>query len=174
MTDFPNGIVLEARKKRLTQSRDKNGDWHDVTFQIHPDDASSALTNMPLGTRVALVVTPLGDTEQPPAEQTEERPKGGPICKRAVLLCKRPEFQQWIAYHAEHGGWIPISPDDVKRPVTEEGAKEYLCRACGIESRTELDHSFEARKRFIDIESDFYDAQRGGGEAARLAQRDRT
>ncbi len=150
MTDFPNGIVLEARKKGLRQSSTKDGEWYDVTFQIHPDDASSELAKMKLGTRVYLVVTEIADDETPKTE----RPKGGSICKRAVMLCKRPEFQSW----AEARSYRLWQIADLKG---EDAAAEHIRLACDIDSRSILDHDPEGARIFEAIEQEFYRSQQG-------------
>lgn len=163
MTDL-TPIECEARLVGLSKQRRKDGDWIEVKFHIHPDDHPAALFILPLGTQCILGVKGISDEEA--AKQTQERPKGGPICKRAVLLCKRPEFQSWIAWHYEYGGWLPLSEKHVRRPVTEEGAKEYIFRACRIESRTELDHNDEAAHAFEVLEQEFYASQRGETDEA--------
>lgn len=171
MTDL-TPIECEARLVGLSKQRRKDGDWVEVKFHIHPDDHPAALFILPLGTQCMLGVK--GVPEKPDETTTaEEKPKGGAICKRAVLLCKRPEFQRWIALHDTHGGWLPLSEKHVHRPVTQEGAKAYLYRACLIESRRELDHDQGAKEKFERIEREFWEDQQGRTDDAYQAMADR-
>lgn len=177
MADFPNGIVLEARKRGLSQVSLKEGDFYRVSFDIHPDDASSELSKMKLGTRVALVVTPLGDTEQPPAEQTE-RPKGTErwseakrkMVQRAALVCKEEPFQNYIA----RGYRIMWNHERHNDASFEERAAYFVRTVCGVKSRSDIEPTEESGARFREIIQKYEASQRGDTEEARLAQRDRT
>ena len=167
MTDYTEGVVVEAIKKGLTQSRTKEGDWYDVKFQIHPDDAmNTELAKWPLGTRVGLVITRLDDAESPTDAQEPEqaaetaveppRVKGGPLSQRAGRLCNNPAFGKWIKQsdwamgYSFAGSWKP-----------EDLSAEVIRSECNIESRAELDHDPDAAAIFQKIEQAFYAVQEG-------------
>ncbi|MGI9492499.1 MAG: hypothetical protein ACR2QF_08880 [Geminicoccaceae bacterium] len=157
MTDL-TPIECEARLMGFKKESRADGEWTSLTFQIHPDDTPHALFLLPLKTHVTLAIS----GAETPAEQTQERPKGGPICKRAVLLCKNPSFRHW---------WMGLAAE---LTAGEELTKERMYERFGITTRAELDHSFAARQKFLQVERDFWVSQRGDTEEARLAQRDRT
>lgn len=168
MTDYTSGIVIEARKKGLRQSRDAKGDWYDVTFQIHPDDAISDLAKLPLGARVGLVITLLQDTETPADEHStpeatetpEEpaRPKGGAKAMKAGILCNAPAFQSHLQ---RTFGWSWTSIAQADYDSIDQIAAEVVRDECGVESRAELDHNEDAARIFDQIVADFEAVQRG-------------
>jgi len=181
MTDLVP-IECEARLVGLSKQRRKDGDWIEVKFHIHPDDHPAALFILPLGTACNLAIkgteeaasqTANADSAAPTANSSadDETPKlkGGPICKRAVMLCKRPEFQTWASLCGLKTG--PNSVDFI--PQTEDGAREFIHRKCNITTRALLDHSAEAAKAFENIEYRFRLSQQGRTESALLDQRER-
>lgn len=108
------------------------------------------------GQRMKMRFDLIADDETTTEDDAPDEPvklKGGPICKRAVMLCKNPAFQR------------------TTYPTTEEGAKVSLYAHCHIESRAELDHNPKAAAIFERIASVFWRAQDGDTEAARIAQR---
>lgn len=87
--------------------------------------------------------------EAPKVANDPERPPGGPLARRAGILCKQAGFQRW--YH-----------DGLPEGVNGE---EYTARTlrfdCGIDSRAELDHNAQAASIFKQIESDYRRSQHG-------------
>jgi len=72
-----------------------------------------------------------------------ERPSYG-----AVMLCKNPEFHKWIA----HDERVKQIMREGEHPADwEKVAKEWMCRALAMESRSELDKSEELRVRYHEI-----------------------
>ncbi|KDD21296.1 hypothetical protein [Bordetella bronchiseptica] len=63
------------------------------------------------------------------AHQTQ---KGGPLSRTAAQLCRQPAFQAFC------------------RARNEQEAAEYIRRACGIQSRAQLDHDPKAARLFHD------------------------
>lgn len=117
------------------------------------DDAMEKLGGTPISGKdrwvgIAPIAAPEDATEPPQtqtAPETVERPKSGTICKRAVLLCKRPEFQAYMNHRHD-----------------EPGTASLLRYRCGaIKSRSELDHNPEAGRVFEKIEHAFRTSQRG-------------
>lgn len=141
-----------------------DGEWTQLTFQVHPDDTPHALFLLPLKTHVMLAIS---GTEQP-AEQ--EKPKGGERAKRAGILCNDSAFQRWLYEHARAQGMV--FPVDTK-PIADNAA--YLLRElCQVQSRAEIDHDEAARAEFDSIVDEFYRTQHGESDEALAAQRDRT
>lgn len=166
-------IECEARLMGFKKESRADGEWTSLTFQIHPDDTPHALFLLPLKTHVMLAISgaaePTGEqTADEPAQTPAEpdRPKGGPICKRAVMLCKNATFQIWYQARAWRLWQENCS-------ATEADVTDVLRENCCIQSRSELDHNPEAAAIFEAIERDFYASQRGDTDEARIAQRDR-
>ncbi|QPC87072.1 hypothetical protein GA830_10230 [Mesorhizobium sp. NBSH29] len=64
--------------------------------------------------------------EEPGTPAEPEKPKGGPIARRAAILCGEGAFQKYLDVGSK-----------------EEAAAE-LCRRCSITSRADLDHDGDA------------------------------
>ncbi len=152
MTDYDKGIVLEARKKRLTQSRDKNGDWMDVTFQIHPNDTSSALMNMPLGTRVYLVVTEIADegagdkTEQPAGTEGWSEAKRKMV-QRSGIVRKEPAFHRFLEWF-QPAVWRHIR---THAHGSEQAAAACIHQWCKVSSCRDLEPDAFTGDRFLEL-----------------------
>lgn len=71
----------------------------------------------------------------PAAASSAEQAKGGPIARRAALLCTQGGFLAFLGV------------------ASEADAADIIRRDCGIGSRAELDHSAAAADRFRDIEA---------------------
>lgn len=73
--------------------------------------------------------------------------KGGALSRRAAMLCQSAEFRLWLdrMRNAKHSIDIPDGTH------TEEDARDFFIRACGISSRAELDHKPEAAAMFNKI-----------------------
>lgn len=84
-----------------------------------------------------------------PTETEAPKLKGGPICKRAVLLCKNPDFRNW---------WMGFS---AMHTDAERLAKERMWKDFNIESRAELDHNPSAAALFEQLERHYRGSQRG-------------
>lgn len=63
-----------------------------------------------------------------------EKPKGGPLARRAAMLCSERGFQVFL------------------QVATAEEAKEEVRRRCGVESRAELDHGADAAAKWDEID----------------------
>lgn len=73
----------------------------------------------------------------PEAPAEPEKPKGGPLARRASLLCKERAFQVFLEVD------------------TEDEARNEVCRRCLVGSRAELDHVGDAADKWNDIESSY-------------------
>jgi len=79
-------------------------------------------------------------------DETQEPLPVGPLCKLAVIWCKDPAFQEWLAltYPGECASHGPEeSPADL--------AKAVLCSLCGVKSRKDLDHTVDGRRSFNEL-----------------------
>jgi len=74
-----------------------------------------------------------GETSPAPPVKPEE-PKGGPLAKRAFILCGQRAFQVFL---------------DVG---TADEARNEVCRRCGVASRAEIDHDDAAAKEWVEID----------------------
>ncbi|QKS24208.1 MULTISPECIES: hypothetical protein [Halomonadaceae] len=80
--------------------------------------------------------------------------KGGQQARRAAMLCQNPRFwlyldQRWRYNNAlEHREF----PDGTFKAA---GATRWLRKACGIQSRAELDHNDNARAMLDKVMADY-------------------
>lgn len=132
-----------------------------VTFWLSsPDDleAFRALTvrkGNTAGHRFMAALVEIGDDERPiqpaniknyPQKDIPEKPKGGELCRWAVLRCKEEDFFRFI--RPVYRGYIgDVGPDDFD-------SKEDFCRhavlvlsGCEL-SRSELDHDLKKAENF--------------------------
>ena len=171
MTDFPltaDLVLLNSGETARKGMYVELGLHHEIDGPICPGDRNPFMDlkqGREQGQRFRVTFHLLADNETTTAEtapeDTAEQPKGGPICKRAVLLCKRGDFQRWLL------GFAPLRED------REDAAKAEMYRRFGIKSRAELDHNYQARCAFEVIEQDFHDSQQGRTDSHLEAQRDR-
>jgi len=84
----------------------------------------------------------------------EPQPGGevGPLCRLAVMWCKRPDFQGWLqpVYDKYMGGTGvgsgDVSVEDFQTP--ELWARHAVLAMCKVDSRKSLDHIPAARESF--------------------------
>lgn len=65
------------------------------------------------------------------------------IVHDAVFLCRSDTFHKWLAR-------IYVWGD-----VNEQSARDFVCKACGIQSRAELATNDEAAAKFRKLEQEF-------------------
>ena len=82
----------EAVLRGMSKRADKEGDWIEVKFQIHPQEVPSALWNADLRSRWQLAFVEIGDDERPKAP---EKPKERTRSQWAGIRCNDPAFQEW-------------------------------------------------------------------------------
>ena len=80
--------------------------------------------------------------------------KGGPRARQAAMLCQDAAFRLYLDRRRRHkfGMTEGQLPDGTHN---EQDARDWLCAACGIESRAELDHCPEAERTFRQIRNRF-------------------
>ena len=89
----------------------------------------------------------------PPA-RTPPPPKGGTYARQAAMLCQDKVFQLYLdrRRRAKFGLSERELPDGTHNL---EDARDWLTRACNIESRAELDSNYRARQTFRVIRNRF-------------------
>jgi hypothetical protein len=97
------------------------------------------------GTRFLMTLVELGDDGLPINQRklaavvrATADMKGGELAKLAGILCKSREF---LLYVVDRGWDNP----------TEDGARDFILKKCGIASRRELDHDSKAAQRFHEL-----------------------
>ncbi|MGP5308066.1 hypothetical protein [Vreelandella alkaliphila] len=81
-------------------------------------------------------------------------PKGGFVARQAAMLCQDPAFQLYLdrRRRAKHGLTEHQLPDGTHN---QDDARDWLCAACQIQSRAELDHNPTAAAAFRRIRQRF-------------------
>lgn len=82
---------------------------------------------------------------------TEQQPtKGGRLARSAAMLCQDPAFRLYLDRRRRHKQGLSEAqlPDETHN---EQDARDWLCAACGIESRAELDHDGRGAGMFKQI-----------------------
>ena len=151
--------ALEVKKDGLSQLQD--GSWK-FTLKVHANDMPTELMQAPMGTRYGMAFKLIADDESFDHTEPEEKTEGERAVQQAGILCQKPEFQNWIAYHDIYGGYMKVGPHDSVRSVTKGGAIEYVHRACGVESRAEFATNPEALARWKKLAGEYMDYQRHG------------
>ncbi len=75
--------------------------------------------------------------------------KGGPLAKKAALLCQNGAFRRWAA------GQLAAEGMDGIAVLDGDMAADFIRERCGVESRAMLDHSDDATRFFRQMETDF-------------------
>ena len=132
-------LQFECKKDALRQMQE--GHWK-IQLTVHPNDMPAELLSASMGQRFIAVLAAVGDDEQPvKLEAKPDKTEGQKAVKRAVMLCKSEDFQQWV----RASGWS----------ATELGARDFILEVCGIASRRDLAIDPEAVERFKALETDF-------------------
>jgi len=132
-------LSFEARKIALKQDRA----GFILTLAIHPDEVPEEILRDFVGARYAVAIQRIADDES--AVPYNNR------VKSAGMICKNPEFQQFLMVSnlTNEGG--------------ENAAADGLCEYCRIESRTELHGNAKAQKRFDELIEAFKEWKRNDG-----------
>lgn len=103
------------------------------------------------GQRLACVLVEIGDDEKPSpetdaaiVEAATEKVRGGDLARLAGMLCNDPEFQKWM-HQMNRGLWAHHRG---RADSDAEAAAAIVRGACGVKSRAELDHNFDAAEVF--------------------------
>jgi hypothetical protein len=120
-------LQFEARKVALKQ--DRSG--YVLTLSLHPDEIPEELLRDFVGSRYACALVRIQDDES--ATPYKNR------VQKAGILCRDPEFQQWVGAESE------------------DEAASIVCERCEIESRSELNGNKEAQRLFDELVKDYED-----------------
>jgi hypothetical protein len=84
----------------------------------------------------------------------EQNAKGGKLARQATMLCQDTNFQLYLdrRRRAKHNMTEFQLPDGTHNT---EDARDWLCAACQIQSRAELDHNTTAAATFRRIRQCF-------------------
>lgn len=82
----------------------------------------------------------LPDEPPPPAPEAASERKGGPLARRAAMICQEGAFWRYLG--EEYGATVS----------DKEAAKAWMLRQLGISSRADLDHDEDAGMRFRIVE----------------------
>ena len=140
--------------------KDKNG-WV-IGFSVHPNEAPTALLEVPLGTRFRAVLFQIGDDEQPVI--LEEVRDGKKAVAMAGEMCRNPDFQKFIW---EYAGKVNEREEDEvasKEENYEEITASLLRGIIDITSRSELGSDKEAQGRFRDLMEEYRSNELGKKE----------
>jgi hypothetical protein len=79
-----------------------------------------------------------------------ETVKGGPLARQAAMLCRDARFRLYLDRRRRHK--FGLSEQDLPDGThNEQDARDWLCAACGIQSRAALDHQEQAATMFRTI-----------------------
>lgn len=124
-----------------------NADGCRVRFDLHDSADFDFFRELPAkainpesATQWQLVLVEIdsdGDMVNQRRREEHETLKGGPLCRKAAILCSDREFQLFVRDQKKLGR--PASPDE---------CAEFIRGKCDITSRRELDHDAGAQERF--------------------------
>jgi len=85
---------------------------------------------------------------------SDHQPKGGPLARSAAMLCRDPQF--WLYLDRRQRYKFGLAESDLPDGThCEQDARDWLCRACRVSSRAELDHNAQASATFRMIRNRF-------------------
>lgn len=92
-----------------------------------------------------------------------EQLKGGKLARQAAMLCQDSAFQLYLdrRRRAKHNMTEFQLPDGTHNA---EDARDWLCAACQIQSRAELDHNTTAAAMFHRIRQRFLNWKQQGSQ----------
>ena len=147
--------MIEVKKDSLRQTQ--AGDIK-MGFTIQHADMPSYLYSDPMGKRYYLVLidADVYDDNEDNAcnsESNSEKSEGEKLRIRAVMLCKEESFWRYIL----SGESRMLFKQTNQR--MEDICKEYICKYCRINSRSELATNIEAQEKFKQLDQNFKDWQ---------------
>jgi len=94
------------------------------------------------------------ESRHAPPARTPTPPKGARLAQKAAMLCQDRAFQLYLDKRRRYKQGMSEAqlPDGTHNA---DDARDWLCAACGIESRAELDHSAKAAATFRTIQQRF-------------------
>ncbi|WP_136067127.1 hypothetical protein [Modicisalibacter radicis] len=84
----------------------------------------------------------------------DQQPKGGPLARSAAMLCQDAQFRLYLDRRKRYK--FGLKPDQMPDGThSAQDARDWICQACGISSRAELDHNPHAGATFRMIRNRF-------------------
>lgn len=130
-------IQFEAIKTALKQTKD----GYSLSLAVHPDELPNDLMRDFVGARYMVVMVRIGENEQPMVREKEY--PGDTAVKIAGMLCRDPEFWQWL----HEKDWL--------FEKNEKACIEAFSGILGIESRKELKTNEGAREALNNVKRSF-------------------
>ena len=143
MTDYEE-ISSKVEVVKVGMRHTKDG--FILSVAINPEDAPSDFMRDPVGQRYLAVFVRLNDVDEPVASKEQE--DGKHAIRLAGTLCSDPGFQEFLSVNNE--------VDD----MSEMAATVWLRKYLKVASRKELMHDRDARKRLMDIRSEYIEYRR--------------
>lgn len=138
----------EAILRGMSKRADKEGDWIQVVWQIHPAEVPQALWNADLRSRWQLAFVEIGDNEQPKApEKPKERKQWGDTL-RSMQAAIRVTSREW-----RHWAELPDT-------WTADDCTNWIKQSLVIQSRKELDSDPEKSALWDKMDAAFIEATR--------------
>jgi len=139
-------FLVELMNPNPRMSPLKGGDRFTVAFEVDKETLDYFIDAGADGRAGMIIEAVMKVTERHGAvgdvsEQTQEpepkpKLKGGELSKLAGMWCSDQRFIAWL------------ERTRAMRPISKDEAAEHIRKACGVESRAELDHSKDGAKRF--------------------------
>jgi len=131
-----DSVIVYDDEMMLKGWTDGTNGWK-VTFWINAADGDNALhpfMEYDKGQMFGLAAVELDDDNEVINQEKREklekpRKRGGNLSNYAALLCRTPEFHQWL----KQTNRAPMGSDP------EQSAKQWMCATLNIKSRAELD-----------------------------------
>lgn len=130
----------EAILRGMSKQANKDGDWIEVKFQIHPQEVPQALWDADLRSRWQLAFVEIGADEQPVSPRTKSaRKPAATRAEKARRMCGVKEFQDWTKSgrtgNLEPDAQWELSSNDYRYVTTSRWIKEQ----CHVRSKSEFD-----------------------------------
>ena len=147
----------EAILRGMSKRADKDGDWIQVVWQIHPNDVPQALWNADLRSRWQLAFVEIDDQEQPvaPSASLSKPQQVNPSQRKPAATHTRSQWSaiRGIDYQWRHWAGLPDAWD-------EAAVSEWLRQKLGIQSRKELDSNPVKAAAWDKLDASFIEATR--------------
>jgi hypothetical protein len=136
----PRSAAIQVEVVKVGMSQSKDGYF--LRLALHPSDSIASLVSSPVGTRYVCAFVEVDDRQEPVAAR--DTGVGSHIAvSQAALLCRELAFQRWLVDNQ-------MAPEQ-----SERAARDTVCRACGIASRSELATNEQARELWKKLRTDF-------------------
>lgn len=130
--------TLQFEAVKIAMKQDKEG--YVLTLRVHPDEVPAALFRDFVGARYQAVMVRLRDTEEP---MNREQDLGKDMVRLAGILCREPQFAQWLHERGE------IQEAEESRVI------DWMRTELGVQSRAQIPTSIEAINKLKTISQEY-------------------